>query len=100
MTDRSAKRSTATHPMGMGMAMGMAMALGTGMEEASVDLVDLRAGSLAKEVTQKTQSAGGVIPVKTVPPNPTSLSINLIPLISEQVIRNMFPQCVHNADNI
>ena len=96
MTDRSAKRSTATHPMGMGMGMGMALV--TGMDEVSVDLVDLRAGSLAKEVTQKTQSAGGVIPVKT--PNPTSLSINLIPLISEQVIRNMFPQCVHNADNI
>ena len=96
MTDRSAKRSTATHPMGMGMAMALEM----GMEEASVDLVDLRAGSLAKEVTQKTQSAGGVIPVKTLPPNPTWLSINLIPLISEQVIRNMFPQCVHNADNI
>ena len=79
MTDRSAKRSTATHPMGMGMA------LVTGMEEVSVDLVDLRAGSLAKEVTQKTQSAGGVIPVKTLPPNPTWLSINLIPLISEHL---------------
>ena len=81
MTDRSAKRSTATHPMGMGMA------LVTGMEEVSVDLVDLRAGSLAKEVTQKTQSAGGVIPVKTLPLNPTSSSINLnlTPLISEHL---------------
>ena len=81
MTDRSAKRSTATHPMGMGMA------LVTGMEEVSVDLVDLRAGSLAKEVTQKTQSGGGVIPVKTLPLNPTSSSINLnlTPLISEHL---------------
>ena len=81
MTDRSAKRSTATHPMGMGMA------LVTGMEEVSVDLVDLRAGSLAKEVTQTTQSAEGVIPVKTLPLNPTSSSINLnlTPLISEHL---------------
>ena len=98
MTDRSAKRNTATHPMGMGMGMGMALV--TGMEEVSVDLVDLRAGSLAKEVTQKIRSGGGVIPVKTLPPNPTWLRLNLIPLISEQVIRTMFPQCLHNADNI
>ena len=81
MTDRSAKRNTATHPMGMGMA------LVTGMEEVSVDLVDLRAGSLAKEVTQKIRSGGGVIPVKTLPPKPTLLSINLnlTPLISEHL---------------
>ena len=87
MTDRSAKRNTATHPMGMGMGMGMGMALVTGMEEVSVDLVDLRAGSLAKEVTQKIRSGGGVIPVKTLPPKPTSLSINLnlTPLISEHL---------------
>ena len=80
MTDRSAKRNTATHPMGMGMGMGMALV--TGMEEVSVDL---RAGSLAKEVTQKIRSGGGVIPVKTLPPKPTSLSISLTPLISEHL---------------
>merc|ERR1719350_1442108 len=59
---KSAKRSTATHPM----VMAMAMALGTGTEVSEVS-VDLTAGSLAKEETRKTRLAGGVIPVKTLP---------------------------------